>query len=388
MNKIKALLIAGLLALPVSAQAQSGKLPAYNIWGNPTASSAYAKATTISAIFDAQLSCSGRGSLVMRGTSAWQCLGPGTINLPLVSAGAGADLLFQILTVAGGGTGLSSGTSGGIPYFSASGTMASSAALTANRLVLGGGAGVAPTVLGSLGTTTTVLHGNAAGAPTFGAVALGSDVSGNLPLANIATGTQDTVLGYWGSTAVSAIAVNNCSNALTYSTSTHTFGCNVGAGTGTVTSVTLGAGYGISVTGTNPVTSTGTFTPAVGLSSGAAVLGADVALNNTGLYFDGPSVAQGSTGTWWASGTVTLQDTSGAAAMYCKLWDGSTIISTARADVPATNFYISISLSGRLATPAGNIRISCRDASTTNGKIIFNATGNSTDSNISVLRIQ
>lgn len=77
------------------------------------------------------------------------------------------------LGVANGGTGLTSGTSGGIPYYSGSTTIASSAALTANRLVIGGGAGAAPSVVGSLGSTTTVLHGNASGAPTFGAIVAG-----------------------------------------------------------------------------------------------------------------------------------------------------------------------------------------------------------------------
>lgn len=48
------------------------------------------------------------------------------------------------LAVADGGTGLSSGTSGGIPYFSSATAMASSAALAANAIVIGGGAGVAP----------------------------------------------------------------------------------------------------------------------------------------------------------------------------------------------------------------------------------------------------
>lgn len=81
-----------------------------------------------------------------------------------------------------------SGTSGGIPYFSASTSMASSAALTANAIILGGGAGTTPASLGSLGTTTTLLHGNAAGAPTFGAVVLTADVSGLLPIANIDPG--------------------------------------------------------------------------------------------------------------------------------------------------------------------------------------------------------
>lgn len=74
------------------------------------------------------------------------------------------------LGVASGGTGIASGTSGGILGYTASGTLASSGALTANAIVLGGGAGATPTVLGSLGTTTTVLHGNVAGAPSFAAV--------------------------------------------------------------------------------------------------------------------------------------------------------------------------------------------------------------------------
>lgn len=88
------------------------------------------------------------------------------------------------LPVANGGTGLTVGTSGGILGYTATGTIASSALLTANALILGGGAGVVPGPMASLGTTTTVLHGNAAGAPTFGAVVLTTDVSGILPGAN------------------------------------------------------------------------------------------------------------------------------------------------------------------------------------------------------------
>lgn len=70
----------------------------------------------------------------------------------------------------------------------------------------------------------------------------GTCSAGALALSGLATGTQDTVIGYWGSTTATAIAINNCTGALTYSTSTHTFGCNVSAGTGTVTSVTCGTG--------------------------------------------------------------------------------------------------------------------------------------------------
>lgn len=65
---------------------------------------------------------------------------------------------------------LSGAVSGGIPFFDSTTTENTSALLVANQLMLGGGAATAPATLGSLGTTTTVLHGNAAGAPSFSAV--------------------------------------------------------------------------------------------------------------------------------------------------------------------------------------------------------------------------
>lgn len=137
-----------------------------------------------------------------------------------------SSTLTGIVPVANGGTGLSSGTSGGILGFTASGTIASSGALTANAIVLGGGAGATPTVLGSLGTTTTVLHGNAGGAPTFGAVSLTADVSGILPVANGGSGTS-TALTQGSVVFAGASGVYSQDNAgFFYDATNHRLGLN------------------------------------------------------------------------------------------------------------------------------------------------------------------
>lgn len=114
-------------------------------------------------------------------------------------------------------------------------------------------------------------------------------------------------------------------------------------------------------------------------------LGGDVNLTSTALYFDGPSVAQGTTGTWFASGTVTVNDAS-AAGYFAKLWDGTSTYASAAISLAAGANGI-FTLSGTIPNPLGNIRISVRDASNATGKIIFNATGNSKDSTIIAMRV-
>jgi len=104
-------------------------------------------------------------------TSVAQSFTGGLISVsgsPITSSGTLA------LTVAG--------TSGGIPYFSSSSTWATSAALAANALIIGGGAGVAPStittgtgVITALGVNTGsagafVVNGGALGTPSSGTV--------------------------------------------------------------------------------------------------------------------------------------------------------------------------------------------------------------------------
>lgn len=95
---------------------------------------------------------------------------------------SGTVISLNTVPVASGGTGLTSGTSGGVLYYSATGTLASSSALAANALVIGGGAGAAPSttatgtgVLTALGTNVGtagafVENGGALGTPSSGTV--------------------------------------------------------------------------------------------------------------------------------------------------------------------------------------------------------------------------
>ena len=131
-------------------------------------------------------------------------------------AGGGSGTVTNIATTApiSGGPITTTGTLSGPTI------VTSAAALTANQLVIGGGS-QASAALGSLGTTTTLLHGNAGGAPTFAAVSLTADVTGILPPANggAAAVPQASEGGYLmpfgyagglnlGSTATSTLGVN------------------------------------------------------------------------------------------------------------------------------------------------------------------------------------
>lgn len=71
------------------------------------------------------------------------------------------------LPVGRGGTGLTAGISGGMPYFSGTGTIASSALLNADRVVLGGGAGNAPKTMADPSFDFQVLVGFTTGEPDW-----------------------------------------------------------------------------------------------------------------------------------------------------------------------------------------------------------------------------
>jgi hypothetical protein len=103
---------------------------------------------------------------------------------------------------------LTAGTSGGVPYYSATGVIASSAALAASSLVLGGGAGAAPatTTTGTGVVTALGTNVGTAGAFVVNGGALGTPSSGTLTNATglpISTGVSGL-----GTNVATALAVN------------------------------------------------------------------------------------------------------------------------------------------------------------------------------------
>ena len=96
------------------------------------------------------------------------------------------------------------------------------------------------------GTTTTVLHGNAAGDPSWAAVSLANDTTGKLPIGKGGTGqtTITTNQVYVGTAldTLTAMTLPSCSNATTskllYDNATQTFSCG--------TDQTGGGGGGVS----------------------------------------------------------------------------------------------------------------------------------------------
>jgi hypothetical protein len=98
-------------------------------------------------------------TLTTTGTSGAATLSAGALNIPNYTAGGGA---FP-QTVSG------TTTSGGIPFFASTTSLASSGVLNANVLVKGGGAGTAPTnsLLTDTGTTATYTGTGGIASPGF-----------------------------------------------------------------------------------------------------------------------------------------------------------------------------------------------------------------------------
>lgn len=219
----------------------------------------------------------------------------------------------------------------------------------------------------------------------------------SLTFAELPSFNANTVLSNWSGSPGAPIAntwpacASDGGHALTYTNGTGVL-CTVIPSGGTVTEQKNTFGYGITSSGNCDNTTTNAGSPcngAVSLTSASNVLGSDVTMNNTSNYFTGPSMAQGTTGTWLVFGNATVTDTTAAEVFDCKLWDGTNaaINSSQQTSVAASN-GVNFPLHGIVTNPSGNMRISCRDSTATTGLIKFNMSGNSADSAIWGIRIQ
>jgi hypothetical protein len=105
--------------------------------------------------------------------------GSGTTAIPVTLA---------TVPVPKGGTGLTAGTSGGVPYYSSTTAMTSSALLAAGQVVAGGGAGAAPTTIANGQLPATATNDSAA------AGKVGEFISSVIPSASAVTLTNNIIV--------------------------------------------------------------------------------------------------------------------------------------------------------------------------------------------------
>ena len=112
------------------------------------------------------------------------------------------------LPVAQGGLGVSTGISGGIPYFSSTNSVSSSALLAQYGVMIGGGAGATPATISSNGSTTWALFGNASNAPAYAHVTTFLSSMAVQASSNVAiTGGSLSSLTYVSTAALSTITL-------------------------------------------------------------------------------------------------------------------------------------------------------------------------------------
>jgi hypothetical protein len=106
------------------------------------------------------------------------------------------------------------------------------------------------------GTSTTVLHGNASGAPTYSAVSLTADVTGTLPVINGGTGQTTYTNGQ-------LLIGNTSGNTLTKSTLTAGSGISITNGGGSITIAASGGSSGLTKISTGSISGQTTVTSGI-----------------------------------------------------------------------------------------------------------------------------
>ena len=186
------------------------------------------------------------------------------------------------------------GTSGGIPYFNSASTWTTSAALSANSLMIGGGAGVAPsTITTGTGVTTALgVNTGSAGAFVVNGGALGTPSSGTVT--NLTGTASININGTVGATTATtgAFTTVSASGVITSTVATGTAPFTVASTTQVANLNAATAGTAGNVTGTVAIANGGTgktTAPAamanlMGFTT-TATAGGTTVLTNTSSYY-------------------------------------------------------------------------------------------------------
>lgn len=397
-----------------------------SVWANSGAGTftiqSTAQALTLQTLTSGLLTVSSAGAATVNATAAVLTLqtttsGAVTVapasgsNINLTTAGVG-NIAFTLGTgmvtgvVAGTGWNLNSQTIAGAGTFSGiitASNITDSTSITTGGLIASGGLGVAKTLyVGTDIYEQGTIHITGAVTTPTGLNAIHIGMNGNIgTLYSVQSGTSYrafelrplTFTVYTSAAQLSGLSIDANQvvtmpgNVASVSTVTGTLVVTGGVGISGAAYVggllTLSA-----LTANAPV-----YSGAGGLISASATvsntLGSDVTLTTAGTYYDGPSVANAAAGTWWACGQVEVTGTA-SDLIKVKLWDGTNAaVASAQIELATvTGTQASISLCGKVVTPAGNIRLSVTDATTsTTPKIVFNQSGNSADSTLTATRI-
>ena len=169
------------LSIGGNAATSTSATTATNLAGGAAGSVPYQSASSTTALLPA--GSNGQVLTLAAGIPSWATPTTGTVTSVAQSFTGGLISVSGSPVTTSGTLALTvAGTSGGIPYFSSASTWATSAALAANDLVIGGGAGFAPSttttgtgVVTALGVNTGsagafVVNGGALGTPSSGTV--------------------------------------------------------------------------------------------------------------------------------------------------------------------------------------------------------------------------
>jgi hypothetical protein len=169
-------------------------------------------------------------STFWRGDGSWAAAGTGSVTSVAQSFTGGIiSVAGSPITTSGTLALTVAGTSGGVPYFTSTSTWATSALLAANALMVGGGAGVAPsTVTTGTGVVTALgVNTGTAGAFVVNGGALGTPSSGTVT--NLTGTASININGTVGATTANTGAFTTIS-ATGQISSTLTGGATDGAG--------------------------------------------------------------------------------------------------------------------------------------------------------------